>query len=181
MNGWKPPDAADRVWTRPLDRLVRGDTVVHRDPRGYGRWIGAVAMVAMCLLVVPELFITNHPDAVILRSMAAGMIAFGLFSIWWLWRVGSIRLDPRGVREYGCYRPHSWTWEELDRASVEILIPPMKARRCRALIIHPKTGKSHLAWCTLANPKDGEASWVDFAAHEINERIADYRARWSGQ
>lgn len=168
----KTLDAAERPWPLPVDRVVRGDSVVHRDPRGYYRWIVAVVMAALSLLFVPSLFITDHPDATTLRVMAAGTIVFCLFGTWWCWRAGSIRLGPRGIREYGCYRPYFWAWAELDRASVEVLIPPMKAVKCRALIIHTKNGKSHLAWCTLASPKDGDASWVDFVAHEINERIA---------
>jgi len=157
-----------------IDRVQRGDAVVHRDPRWYYRWGAVPLMAAMALFFVPNLFTTTTDRAadVAVRVIGVVMIVFCLFAAWWIWRVGSIRLAPRGVREYGCYRPHSWAWEELDRASVEVLIPPMKVIKCRTLILHLKNGKSHLAWCTLANPKDGEASWVDAVAREINEQIA---------
>jgi hypothetical protein len=150
-----------------VTRVERGTTVEHRDPRDYARWIGALVLAPMLLLLMPYMFMDVWSFV-----FAAAMIVFGFWGIWRAWNVGSIRIDARGITELAVFRNFRWAWDELDRASVEVVIPRMKVVECRTLVIRPKFGTPHYAWYTLASPKEGESSWVDVAAREINERIA---------
>lgn len=154
-----------------MTRFERGKKVEHRDPRPH-RWLGAGVLVLMSALFVPDLFGAVGPNAASLRAISVFGMTVCLLGVWRGLKAGSIRLSGSGIRECGLIRDHFWAWEDVERASVEILTPPFKAVKMRALVIHPRAEKRFVAGYTIAPPKDGESSWVDMAAHEINQRIA---------
>lgn len=153
--------------------------ITHRDPDAY-RWVAFAGLMAATIFATLHAFTEDGPHATLVRIWIAPFTLAGAFFAWRCLKIGSIRVQRRGIREAGFFRDHFWAWEDLDRVAVEVLVPPWKAVKMRSLVVYPKAGEPYFAWYTIASPKKGESSWVDVAAGEINRQLAAHRVGNTG-